>query len=716
MRKNQLPSYGESLASKFPEIAKEWCYEKNGNLIPETTFAGSHKEVFWKCAECGQIYKMKVCNRTAPSRTKRTNKCPICLGRIVIPGFNSLKAKFSELVKADWDYELNTVDPDTIPPRSNKKYWWHCSNGHKYQASVNNKTSQTGGNCPYCSHQKLTIENSLAMQNPELAKEWDYDKNTLTPYDISAYSGQKVWWKCINGHSWQAKVSNRNNGRGCPECSKGKHSSFPELVIYYYVKLFFPDAINGAKIDNMEIDIFIPSIKIGIEYDGEYYHNSQKRITHDLLKNKKMQEHNIHLIRIREDGCPTMNSTTYCTVFTFKYLSNYSNFRVVIEKLLLLLSKYTTKEIHIEIDIDKVKNNILRELSTVPKGQDLLSINPTLSKEWDYKLNYPLTPSMVLPKSSKKVFWKCSKCGYIWESLISSRNKGYGCPKCAKRQHYTTKEWIEAAKRIHGTKYDYTKSIYINSKTPITITCKIHGDFHQLPSEHLQGKGCKYCAKQAFHVIDSLANKYPDIASEWDYELNQSTGFTPQNIGIDTTRLFYWHCNNGKNHSYKATIASRVYRHSKCAICHGKQIDYTTSVAYLYPELAKEWCEDNIYNPTEVSVGSEKKIKWKCANPDHKPYFASVYARTKLGSKCPECSGNIKSPQSYKKEVVSKFPTIELLSDYKKSNMRISCRCKLCGYEWQPFPFNLLRGKGCPKCKNELTNCNTSSHLPKKKI
>ena len=42
MHKNQLPSYGESLASKFPEIAKEWCYEKNGNLIPETTFAGSH--------------------------------------------------------------------------------------------------------------------------------------------------------------------------------------------------------------------------------------------------------------------------------------------------------------------------------------------------------------------------------------------------------------------------------------------------------------------------------------------------------------------------------------------------------------------------------------------------------------------------------------------------------------------------------------------------
>lgn len=82
--------------------------------------AGSHKEVFWKCAQCGQIYKMRVCNRTAPSRAKTTNKCPICLGRIIIPGFNSLKAKFSEMIENDWDYELNTIDPDTIPPHSNK--------------------------------------------------------------------------------------------------------------------------------------------------------------------------------------------------------------------------------------------------------------------------------------------------------------------------------------------------------------------------------------------------------------------------------------------------------------------------------------------------------------------------------------------------------------------------------------------------------------------
>lgn len=152
---------------------------------------------------------MRVCNRTAPSRAKTTNKCPICLGRIVIPGFNSLKAKFSEMIENDWDYELNTIDPDTIPPHSNKKYSWHCKNGHQYQASANNKTSQTGGIYPYYSHQKLIIENSLAIQNPELAKKWDYKLNyPLTPNMVLPKSSKKVFWRCSKcRYVWETLIS-----------------------------------------------------------------------------------------------------------------------------------------------------------------------------------------------------------------------------------------------------------------------------------------------------------------------------------------------------------------------------------------------------------------------------------------------------------------------------------------------------------------------------
>jgi hypothetical protein len=65
--------------------------------------------------------------------------------------------------------------------------------------------------------------NSLAVKNPKLIKEWNTVKNgKLTPYDVSYCSGKKVWWKCKKGHQWISTVAHRNNGRGCPYCFNKK--------------------------------------------------------------------------------------------------------------------------------------------------------------------------------------------------------------------------------------------------------------------------------------------------------------------------------------------------------------------------------------------------------------------------------------------------------------------------------------------------------------
>ena len=66
-------------------------------------------------------------------------------------------------------------------------------------------------------------ENSLLFINPNLSREWNYEKNgDLKPEYVFANSIKKVWWKCNNGHEWQAKIANRNNGRNCPYCSNQK--------------------------------------------------------------------------------------------------------------------------------------------------------------------------------------------------------------------------------------------------------------------------------------------------------------------------------------------------------------------------------------------------------------------------------------------------------------------------------------------------------------
>ena len=66
-------------------------------------------------------------------------------------------------------------------------------------------------------------ENSLMVKCPKVAKEWNYNKNgVITPWDVSAGYGEKVWWKCIKGHEWQAIVVNRVRGAGCPICANKK--------------------------------------------------------------------------------------------------------------------------------------------------------------------------------------------------------------------------------------------------------------------------------------------------------------------------------------------------------------------------------------------------------------------------------------------------------------------------------------------------------------
>jgi len=102
-----------------------------------------------------------------------------------------------------------------------------------------------GTGCGICSHKVFRQGvNDLLTTNPEIAKEWDYRKNIVKPNEVMAGSNKKkywficpqngdlspdmvlpnshkiVWWICKEGHEWEARISNRSNGTGCPFCKK----------------------------------------------------------------------------------------------------------------------------------------------------------------------------------------------------------------------------------------------------------------------------------------------------------------------------------------------------------------------------------------------------------------------------------------------------------------------------------------------------------------
>ena len=153
---------------------------------------------------------------------------------------------------------------------------------------------------------------------------------------------------------------------------------------------------------------------------------------------------------------------------------------------------------------------------------------------------------------------------------------------------------------------------------------------------------------------------------------------------------------------YLATIAFRVSRNSECAVCHGKQIASDTSFAALFPEMTKEWCEENDKRPTEVTAGSDYVALWKCPNPNHPPYRQKVQVRSR-GCGCVYCNRyGKKHPKDFEDELKAKHPHIKLLSTFTRMSDNIVCQCELCGHTWKPTGNSVLKGKGCPKCRGSL--------------
>lgn len=197
------------------EIAKEWNYEKNGNLKPEHFMPNSGKKVWWKCSQ-GHEWQAIIESRNTGSG------CPYCAGKKVLKGYNDLQTINPALAK-EWNYEKNNdLTPADVTPNSEKKVWWKCGKGHEWQATIDNRSK--GKKCPYCSGRyAVKGETDLHTVNPTLAEEWNYEKNDgLAPTDILPNSNKKVWWKCREGHEWQAVICHRNKGSGCPYCSNKK--------------------------------------------------------------------------------------------------------------------------------------------------------------------------------------------------------------------------------------------------------------------------------------------------------------------------------------------------------------------------------------------------------------------------------------------------------------------------------------------------------------
>lgn len=227
---------------------------------------------------------------------------------------NNITITHPHLIK-EWDYEKNgNMLPENYSKGQQIKVFWKCEEGHSFVARIDHRCSMKSG-CPYCSHRSvLKGETDLATLYPEIAAEWDYDKNSDNPDEYMPQSNKNAFWICpICGNSYSRKIQDRTvRGFGCPRCIIESHTSMQEQAIaFYFSKITMVE--NRIKKYGKELDVFLPELNTGIEYNGEYYHSDKSE--KDNSKYEKLKSHGIRVIVLQSGRTRSVegDTITMCT-------------------------------------------------------------------------------------------------------------------------------------------------------------------------------------------------------------------------------------------------------------------------------------------------------------------------------------------------------------------------------------------------------------------
>jgi hypothetical protein len=559
----------DSLALKNPKLSKQWHPSKNEDLTPNDVTTGSHKKVWWLC-EKGHDWQATIASRRTISKRGKGSGCPFCSGKLACSD-NSLQVLNPELSRQWHPSKNGDLTPNDVTIGSKKKVWWQCKKGHEWEATICNRTNKLNQtNCPYCANKKVCKDNCLQTLNPELSKQWHSSKNgNLTPINVTVNSGKKVWWQCERKHEWKANINDRTRGRGCPICDKENKTSFPEQAIYFYLKKFFNDTLNRKKFSNKwEIDIFIPSLNFGIEYDGIYYHKNRR--IQDSIKEKNLRGEGICLLRVIEKdntkNCYLKNNVIYCNKNPTENQLN----EVIKTCLDYIYKKINRKYYIIDINVKRDRAKIYSLFIKSEKEKSFFAIYPELSKQWHRSKNLEIEPDMVKAGSKRKIWWQCEK-GHEWEATVINRVHGRGCPYCS-GQNVCNDNCLQTlnpilAKQWHSYKNGdlFPKKVTANSGKKVWWQCKKGHEWKATIASRNTGYGCPFCSGRYTSIDNCLQVLNPKLAKQW--HPNKNIDLTPNNVTTGSDKKVWWQCEKG--HEWKASVKNRT-KGRGCPFCAGK--------------------------------------------------------------------------------------------------------------------------------------------------
>jgi predicted Zn-ribbon and HTH transcriptional regulator/DNA-directed RNA polymerase subunit RPC12/RpoP len=269
--------------------------------------------------------------------------------------------------------------------------------------------------------------------------------------------------------------------------------------------------------------------------------------------------------------------------------------------------------------------------------------HPEILSEWDYDSNKKYDPTILTYGSNYKANWKCSK-GHLYSLEIVEKTKGTKCPYCSgsildrKNSLYYSRPEIAEEYDEENNELS-SKDISFGSNKIVNWKCKNNHTFQASVYNRTKKNGtkCPYCVGRTSTTENSFAALHEDLLNEWDFIKNINTD--PTLLRSGSSRKFWWRCKF--NHSWLASLNSRTSKKYGCPFCSGNFTSKENSIGFLKPTYFDEWNWDKNINidPYQISIGSDKKVWWKCKFNENHVWKTSVGHRgSNNPTGCPYCS------------------------------------------------------------------------------
>lgn len=522
---------------------------------------------------------------------------------------------------------------------------------------------------------------SLRESNPGLSSE----ANGWDPSLYSAGSSKKMSWKCSEGHTWDAVISARNRGNGCPFCA-GKA------------------AIPGVN----DLATLFPDIaKQVVDWDPATVMGGSSKVIKWKCAKSHVWKASV-AARTAGSGCP------FCA--NQKVLSGFNDLKTMYphianeafgwdpSKIIGGKSKLQWKcpQGHIyEAAVEKRKAGrncpICSNKQVVIGINDLATTNPKLAAqafEWD--------PRSLTAGSGSKKSWKCAE-GHTWQTTVRSRTDGNGCPTCANRKVKTgfndmSSTHPELALEANG--WDPT-TVSAGTHKKLSWKCRSGHIWDAVATSRTRGSGCPYCAGKFVTIGENdLTTTHPELAKKAD-------GWDPKSVSAGSHEKKSWLCPKG--HKYISGISHQSSGQG-CSVCAGKKIIVgVNDLATTHPSYADLLFDTD---PGTITAGSHRLVARIC---ELGHTWKSSVKTMISGYGCPYCS-NVKLLTGFNDlatkapllaaQAIGWDPSLVMYGSLQKKRWKCDQ-----GHEWNSAVQSRTGGSGCPSCTKSGFDPNKESWI-----